>query len=310
MLFCGICDIFENEYLLNVFDEKMVIFWSQWVERYSMYFKKNLIYLSCFIGRIFMYKNINQNKYLELCSFFIKNKKNIIICSKNNLISLINNFYFSSNSNVYIICNEEENMINDNIEHCSVIIKKIIDLENSDKKDVFLHFGLFSKYIIHELISKNIKMIELGNENNNKIIELENTNCECFLMGYSFNNKIIFPETLVYLVIGYNFNQNITLPNKLKYLVLYNTCNNNIIDYIPNSVEYLKIKFKSYNSDLNSQITLDNLPNSITTLQIEISEHNNNIFFPINDYIPSNIKNLEISNIYQYSSNKTYFQIL
>lgn len=145
---------------MEVFNDDMKLFWKNWHNNYSLFVKKNEIYGSCFIGRIFMYKNLNQNRFIELSSLLIVNKNNVVVCNKDSLYSFINNFYFCSNRNIYIMCNTE--VIDDNIEHCNKIIENILNITNIENKTVYLHFGIFSKNIINKLKSTNIRTIDLG----------------------------------------------------------------------------------------------------------------------------------------------------
>jgi hypothetical protein len=176
---------------------------------------------------------------------------------------------------------------------------KNIDLSNCD----FTEF-IMSAYIKVDLkFPKNIKMIKLSDYYNNNIINLENTNCECFIMSYSFNQKICFPKTLLYLEIGTNYNKELLLPNKLKYLILNNS-ENNILDFLPNSLEYLKI----YNNTMQ-QCNLDNLPNSIITLSLNAIQIIDDFSFDIN-YISPNINTIEFVNCSKLSNkNKKYLNL-
>jgi len=162
-LLSGICDIFETEYFTNVFNEEMILFWKNFPERY-LTFSKNRIYGSCFVGRIFMYKNINQNKYLESIGSFVKNKKNIIVCNKDIMHKYINSYYFQSDKNIFVLCENEQNY-DDNMLYVSMnkIINNIIRYYNVNIHRIFLHYGVFSKYVsVYLLNNNNIKTVDLG----------------------------------------------------------------------------------------------------------------------------------------------------
>ena len=160
----GICDVFEKEYLNAVFIEYEAAFWNQWDIRYQPHFKNNKIHGSCFIGRCFMYKNINQSKYIEHMSPLIKNKRNIIVCNKNAMINFINNFYFQSDKNIYLICKDEgvynDEKINNDMNEIINNIKKYYNIEECN---ILLHYGLMSKVICFDLLNNyNITSFDLG----------------------------------------------------------------------------------------------------------------------------------------------------
>lgn len=161
-----------------------------------------------------------------------------------------------------------------------------IDLSNLYLKEFVMNDNINFKNDI--IFPTDIKLIKLSNNYNNNIVNINNTQCEYLTMGKLFNKKICLPDTIVYLEIGINFDKEIFLPNKLKYLVLHNN-NNNIIDYLPNNVEYLKLYYYTLDHKTNNY-NLNDLPNSIKTLSIdEQFIINNNI-----SYLPQNIKCLEI----------------
>lgn len=153
-LLCGICDIFESEYFINMFENDMILFWKPWNKQYLNFFNNDIIYLSCFIGRIFMYKNINQSKYIEHAGLLIKNKKNIIICNIDSINKYIDTYYFQSDNNIFILCKNEsdydDNIINSELNN---IIMNIMKYYNDDINKIFLHYGVFSKYISNYLLN-------------------------------------------------------------------------------------------------------------------------------------------------------------
>ena len=197
-LLCGICDIFESEYFINIFEKDMVVFWNHFQKRYLNIVRNNTIYGSCFIGRVFMYNNINQNRYIECAGLLVKNKKNIIICNDEFINKYIDNYYFQSNSNVYILC-ENENNYDDNkiIDTMHNIINNIIIYHNNEINNVFLHYGIFSKYISSYLLNYyGITTIDFGYFNFNNVIFSINhyydiNNVLSSINYYIFHNNVI-----------------------------------------------------------------------------------------------------------------------
>ena len=95
----------------------------------------------------------------------------------------------------------------------------------------------------------------MGEKFNQTIVNLPN-NLTHLIFGNSFNQALTnLPHGLTHLSFGFHFNQKIkTLPN-IVFLKL--NCNNQyIIDYLPNSVEELRL-----NSEFN--LELNNLPTSL-----------------------------------------------
>lgn len=170
----------------------------------------------------------------------------------------------------------------------NIFNKNYIDLIDTNIKDFIIQDKTFN---IEIKFPKNIKMIKLSDSYNNNI-NIHETLCECFIMGNSFNNKICLPDTLIYLEIGLTFDKEIGLPNKLKFIVLNNNINN-LIDYLPNSVEYLKIN--SNPNLIRQNYNFDNLPNSIKILSISVI-----ILQDFNSYVPEFIKDIEIIDKYVF----------
>lgn len=204
---------------------------------------------------------------------------------------LINKNFNVYYNNYYNICkwlkyegpklNNDIIMINQNIPNIP------IDLSN-----LYCREFIMNKNINNDIIVPiYIKLIKLSRKYNNNIININDTQCECLIMGELFNKKICLPNTIIYLEIGLNFNKEIYLPNKLKYLILHNN-NNNIIDYLPNSVEYLKIyyHYNSLNHSNCNKYNLNDLPNSIKILTVDENLILNNDIV----YLPPCIKYLEI----------------
>jgi len=81
------------------------------------------------------------------------------------------------------------------------------------------------------------------------------------IFGNWFNQKVDLPQNLTHLTLDWNFNQKVDLPWNLKYLYLYCKKTTSIIDYLPDSLEELKLGY--YFND-----SLDNLPISLKTLKI------------------------------------------
>jgi hypothetical protein len=194
----GICDVFEKEYLNTVFIEKEVWFWNGWDIRYQKHFKNNKIHGSCFIGRVFMYKNINQSKYIEHFSQLIKNKRNIVVCNKTIMVKHINNFYFQSENNIYLLCKEEATFNNENIKNdVNEIINNITKYYNIEKCNIMLHYGLMSKDICLNLLNNyNITSFDLGYFNFNNISFKKSyyyniNNVLSILNNYIFSNNDI-----------------------------------------------------------------------------------------------------------------------
>ena len=309
-------DAYYDEYYNTCFDKnKKNIITNQngknmGIEYYNKFVLKDYIYGSCFIGRIYGYKNINNDKYISFyINKFIKNKDNIIICSREEYKFFLNKYYFSSNNNIIIIC---PRLIND--EYSFDIINytnKILKLCCSFKyENIYLHFGIYSKYISYILQKHNINTIDAGTFNINFKLDKD------FI--YDINNVLSILNYYIYHnnVIKYNINSNNDVLDENEPLIInineILTENNKLNSYM----QCFGIKFnieaisKHYiNSVVKGKLKVkSNLPlkifNGKNWLNINVKNYDNDLeihninkwrISPSNEYLSENMgsKNIE-----------------
>jgi len=168
-----IIKLYNRDLLIGIqvanYDELIYIysnnFWFKCNKKRKYHYINDNIYLDCLIGRTYAYL-FNVCKYYEIFFNKYKNKKAIIVCNQNDIMSLINKYYYVLDNSIYIIVRGRfdrsitKSELNNTIDDISDKIKNYISIDKNIK-NCFIQYGLFSKFICDK-ISSHIQIIDLG----------------------------------------------------------------------------------------------------------------------------------------------------
>ena len=151
-----------------------------------------------------------------------------------------------------------------------------------------LIFGAVFNQKVNKLPT-SLTHLHFGSDFNQAVDNLPD-NLTHLIFGYNFDRTVDnLPNSLTHLIFGYKFNQKVyNLPNNLKYLTfeytLYNnpidnlpksivllsfSCKCNIINYLPEFIENIKILF--YENDVDNTY-IENIPYHIKTIRTTLKK--------------------------------------